>query len=208
MRFTAAIAAIASIFLSAPSWGQSSGAAATAHSSDKPLLKGSFVYVYSFMDVREAEFGPQILNQLDSQLLAELDADGVRAKILRFKQSAVGQAYSQEEAITHAAPFEYHSPGSDLVPVSKTIAANAPDEAATGAGFRLIEFPSSFSTQGAWRYYGVRWDLIDATSGLRIWSRVYNGSHPVLFKNDEDAQSRAKAMLAAVIGDFKRAGFL
>jgi hypothetical protein len=208
MRITAACGAVASLCLWSPTWGQSTDATAAAASTARPLLKGYFVYVYSFMDVRESEFGPRILNQLDKQLLTELDADGVPAKILRFKQSAVGRDYVEEAPSSHPAPFEYHTQSSALVPVARTIAANAPDETAVGAGFRLIEFPLSFSTQGAWRYYAVRWDLIDVASGNQVWSKVYNGSQPASLGSGEDAQSRASAMLKAMIADFKKAGLL
>jgi len=207
MRLAAACAAIALLCLGAPTWGQSVGTAAAA-SANRPLLKGYFVYVYSFMDVRESEFGSKILDQLDKQLLAELGADGVPAKILRFKQSAVGHDYVEEAPNAGPPPFEYHTQSSALVPVARTVAANAPDETATGAGFRLIEFPLSFSTQGAWRYYAVRWDLIDVASGNRVWSKVYNGSHLASFGSDGDVQNRASAMLKTMIGDFKKAGLL
>ena len=167
-------------------------------------LQGAFVYVYSFLDVRDQQFGPRMLDQLDQQLTADLSAEGVSSKVLRFKDSTVGETFAQ----SGQQPGAWGYSGSDLIPVNQTIASNAADERATGARFRLIVFPANFSTQGAWQFYDVRWILIDAATGVRVWQNVYKTSHLTWWRNDEDSVNRAKGMLAKVMADLKGTGLL
>ena len=173
-------------------------------------LRGAFVYVYSFLDVRAAQFGARMLDQLDQQLVSSLAVEGVQAKVLRFKDSAVGENFSQTTGPTVGLYGYYRGGygGSDMIPVRQTIAANFADERAAGARFRLIEFPANFTNQGAWQYYDVRWELDDARTGVRLWTRTYSNTHLTWWRADEDSVHRARAMLDKVFDDLRASGYL
>ncbi|MBC7032796.1 hypothetical protein G6O48_28235, partial [Salmonella enterica subsp. enterica serovar Enteritidis] len=61
----------------------------TVENATQPAVKlpGSLLYVYSFLDVRENEFTPKMLDQFDAALIARLDALKVSSKILHYNKA-------------------------------------------------------------------------------------------------------------------------
>ncbi|HEY3814015.1 MAG TPA: hypothetical protein VGL66_12390 [Caulobacteraceae bacterium] len=167
-------------------------------------LSGSFVYIYTFLDVREVEFGPRLLDQLDSQLMADLEKGGARAKVLRFKASQPAQAYAFKTQF----PVRGSVYSTDPISVDETIQSNLADEAAVGARYRLVEFPVSVSVRGPHEYYAIRYTLIDCATGKTVWQVVNHGKHLIWVKVDEDAEGRARKMTEEVLEQLKTAGYL
>lgn len=164
-------------------------------------LQGSFVYVYSFLDVREGEYTSKVLDQFDSDLTARLQAQAIGSKILRFERSA-------------ASSNEFYAGGSvngnesRSIPVMETVFRNLADEAAAKARFRLIVFPSRYTVAGAWRFYEIRFVLMDARSNRRVMDYIYSGKHLVMLKNSENAGARSKKILDHLFEELKSRGLI
>jgi hypothetical protein len=158
-------------------------------------LKNSKIIAYSFLDVRDAEFGPSMLNEFDRQLADELLKSGITLSILRFKDSALGQQYS------------FTNSGMQI-PVRDTIVANLANERSMGADYRLIIFPSQMTLRGAWKFYDVRWDLLDVRTGKRVWSTTSRGRHLTAWKSDELPEARAKTMVDGIVEELRKSNLL
>lgn len=169
-----------------------------------PRLQGKFIYIYSFLDVRESDFGPRFLDQIDAQLIADLKKGGAHAKVLRFKNSQTGQYY----AFGRNVPMRGSMQTSDQVPVNETVRSNLSDEALAGANYRLIIFPSNFEQMGAGQVYQIRFVLIDCATNKTVWQTFYVGKHLTWWKNDEGAQGRAKKLTDEIVAKMTAAGYL
>ena len=154
-------------------------------------LAKSRIYVYSFMDVRDSEFGPTMLAEIDSQLVAELAKASVTARVLRFKDSEAGKYYSTTNS-------------GMSVPTGQTIVGNLANEKSLAANYRLVIFPSDMRIVGAWKYYQVRWELFDVTTNKQVWLATSQGKHLTFVKNDEDPQARAKTIVDGFIGELRK----
>lgn len=160
-------------------------------------LQGSSIYVYTFLDVRDAEFGRKVIDQFELQIVDALAAKGIRAKALRFKRSSVGAGYISPPASTTGGNwFSGYSYGkTDVVPVEQVVASNVADELAVGARYRLLVLPSSYNVYGSWQHYTLRWVLMDIKSGGMLWSHSYSGKHLMLWKPDENSVKRARKLV-------------
>src|SRR6185369_13760652 len=56
-------------------------------------LRGEPIYVYSFLDIRKAEFGDKVLAQFHSQLIDALKASEVNPQILLFADTMQGSLF-------------------------------------------------------------------------------------------------------------------
>lgn len=169
---------------------------------EKDKLKGNFVYIYSFLDVREDGYTAKVIDQFDADLLARLDTVSSDGKILRFKESKVSRS---DEFF---AGGSVHGSESRSIPVMQTIASNLQDEVASNARYRLIIFPSNYIVSGAWRHYEIRFVLMDTITDRRMMSYNYSGRHMVLFSNSENAASRSKKIIDALFEQLAAEGFL
>ena len=158
-------------------------------------IRNTKVFAYSFLDLRDAELGPSMLTAIDKQLTQALAKSGVTLAVLRFKDSDVGHSFSATS-------------GGMAVPVRQTIDSNAKGEQALGADYRLIVFPSKMTLSGAWKFYDIRWELIDVKTGKRVWSSVSQGKHLTMWKNDEDPEGRAKTIVDGAVGEMKKGGLI
>lgn len=163
-------------------------------------LQGSSVYVYSFLDVRQNEYTAKVLDQFDADLTARLSGLKIGSNILRFRNSKMNRA---DEFYAGS-----HNLESRAVPVMETVYSNLREERGTHARFRLIVFPSSYTVSGAWRFYEIRFILMDAETGARLWSYDYSGKHMVMMKNSENAEGRSKKILDKLFVALKAAGYL
>jgi hypothetical protein len=118
-------------------------------------LKNTQIYIYSFLDARENEFGQNLLSEFDEQFIGELEKSNVKGKILRFKDSDVGRYYSMTNTGMQ-------------IPVGQVVASNLSNEREFDTKYRLVIFPSKMTISGAWRFYDVQWDLIESQTGKRI----------------------------------------
>lgn len=158
-------------------------------------IRGAKVYAYSFLDLRDAELGSSMLAQVDAQLTQSLADANVSVKVLRFKDSEPGRSFATTS-------------GGMSVPVRQTVESNLPEEKAQGTDYRLIVFPSKITISGAWKFYDIRWDLIDAKTGRAVWSSASQGKHLTMWNNDEDPEKRAKVIVDGVVSEFKKSGLI
>lgn len=158
-------------------------------------LKGSKLYVYSFLDIRDQQFGPNLLTQFDTQFVRELANSNVTAKVLRFKESETGR-------------YSTISNSQMTVPILETIKSNMENERSLGANFRLILFPSAMTLSGAWTLYDIRWDLVDTRTGKLVWTTMSHGKHINAWKHDEEPEARAKTIVDGIITEFKNGQLL
>ncbi|HZY17520.1 MAG TPA: hypothetical protein VFE82_03515 [Ramlibacter sp.] len=153
-------------------------------------LKNARLQVYSFLDIRDVEFGPQMLNEVDRQLAAALSAESVQVRTLRFKESEPGKYFSSTNAGVR-------------VPVGETISSNRVEEREFPADLRLIVFPSKMTLSGAWKFYDVRWELQDVNTGRIVWTTTSHGKHLNAWKNDENPEERAKTIVDGIMNEFR-----
>lgn len=163
-------------------------------------LQGSSVYVYSFLDVRREEYTSKVLDRFDADLSARFAALKIGSNILRFRNSKMNRA---DEFYAGN-----HNQESRAIPVMETVYSNLNEERGAHARFRLIAFPSNYTVSGAWRFYEIRFLLIDAETGARLWGYTYSGKHMVMWKNSENADARAKKILDKLFSELKTAGYL
>lgn len=168
---------------------------ASAPAANGITLAKSRLYVYSFMDVRDSEFGPMMLAEIDRQLVAELAKASVTARVLRFKDSEAGKYYSTTNS-------------GMSVPTGQTISGNLANEKSLATNYRLVIFPSDMKITGAWMHYQVRWELFDAATNKRVWVATSHGKHMNFAKNDEDPQARAKGIVDGFVGELRKSRLL
>jgi hypothetical protein len=154
-------------------------------------IRNGNVYVYTFLDLRDGFFGPTMLAAVNQQIVSKLGAAGVNAKVLAFKASETGRYFPVTQA-------------SADIPVDKVVAANKGDETAFGARYRLIVFPLSTETQGAWFVYDVRWELIDVQTGRSVWTVKSHGSRLNMWGSDEQPQDRAATVVDSFVGQLRK----
>ncbi|HEY1426332.1 MAG TPA: hypothetical protein VGF50_06635, partial [Caulobacteraceae bacterium] len=167
-------------------------------------LASQSVYIYSFLDVREDEFSHQVLDQIDKQLQGALAAADVKTQVLRFLDSQAATGFAQVDAT----PTYGRTHTSDMIPVGQTIASNLPAERAFGARFRLLVFPSKMSVAGDWRFYQIRWYLVDCATNRTVWTFTYAGKNFIWLYNGERAESRAKPIVDALVDHLRTGGWL
>jgi hypothetical protein len=173
-----------------------SASPAQAANASKPALVGSSVYIYSFLDFREAEFSPELLDEIDERLEAALRARGTVSTVLRFKNSTIGAMYYPRRV----RPVFGRSSESDQVPVDETIGENEAAERAFHPKYRLVEFPDDFQVwQAGWRRFTIRWILIDCSTGEVVLNHAYTGRNFIWLSNGERSESRGKTIVDALM---------
>jgi len=158
-------------------------------------LKNTKLYIYSFLDVRTGELGPNLLDEFDRQLTQQLAKSGITAKVLRFRDSEPGKQYS------------FTSTGMQI-PVRDTIVQNLANERAMATDYRMVIFPSQLTVAGAWRHYDVRWDVMDARNGKVVWSTQSKGKHMNAWKADEEPEARAKTIVDGIVAEMQKSNLL
>ena len=148
---------------------------------DGVSLVGKSVYVYSMLDIRDSEFGENMLNAFDTQLVDGLYTKGVKAKVLRFTDSVAGMSFTMSNSAE--------------LPLESLVTKNKDDENAFEAGYRLLIIPSQMTLQGAWKFYDLSWILVDVKTNKVVWRAVSEGQHLTGMYNDENPDGRATTML-------------
>lgn len=151
-------------------------------------VRGAPVYIYSFLDAREDQFGPTMLDRTTYQLSEQLAEKGVRTQLLTFKESPLGLSY-------------VFSDTTGMLPVDAVIRRNQPAEAALGAKYRLIIFPAAFNLYETAQSYEIRWMLVDVVTDRIVWRTSTLGSRTIWSSNDEDAEQRATTLVSGVIAE-------
>ena len=162
-------------------------------------IRDTPIYVYSFLDFREAEFTRKVLDTISSDLTERLKAANCASQILEFRKTPQGEFLSDAFAVgTSSTP----------IPVRAVITGNAAQEAASGAKLRLLIFPARYDVAGAWRFYSIRWMLYVPGNNRPFLDYTYSGKHLVMWSNSENASARSKKILDAVFDDSKANGLI
>lgn len=153
------------------------------------VLTGASIYAYSFLDVREDVYTPKVLDQIKTDLAERFGLIGAKLTSLAFKDTEVARRYSSAVR-----------PGlnSTYVPVELVMLRNRGQEREAGAKYRLLIFPSNYTVSGSWRFYEIRWELIEVRSGRRVWGYTYSGKHLVLWRSSENSKARSKKIVDAL----------
>ena len=174
-------------------------------------LRGTVVYVYSFLDVRTEDMGPRMVDQLNSQLEQALNCASVQTKFLLFRDAETA-APSDEVRSESSRPMPELVPnlteGRTSVPVMGTIARNTAAEAASGAKYRLVVLPSYMSQWGDFRSLDVSWRLTDINTGRVIWAftttdRIYQWG-----RNDVNSRARAASLVKKAMAALRKYGLI
>jgi len=164
-------------------------------------LPDSTIYVYSFLDVREKEYTPKVLDRFDAALTERFGALKVSTKILRYNKVKEKQG----EFFANNTSF---GASSQTIPVEQTIYRNLAEERAAQARYRLVIFPANFESAGAWRYYEIRFVLMDTQGGRRVFEYSYTGRHMVLLNESENSEARSTKILDAFFSELGTKGIL
>ena len=187
--------------------------AAPVQANPAPSLRGSLVYVYTFLDARQKELGVRLVDEVNRRLVDDLNAQGVRTKVLRFVDSPEGSNIPSEDIERFTMLFGLYSRNVNLgrsgffIPVPQIVEANRTDEIASGAKYRLIVFPQDINP-GFGARYTIRWSLYDTATSQRVWSYAYGGHDFSIAKPEGYWADRAEKQLDEVIGALKDAGLL
>lgn len=155
-------------------------------------LHGSFVYIYSFLDISGHKVLDRLASEMHGQLGTSFAAAGIGSKLLPSRQNP-------------ATTFDEQPDRSRTVDVGTAIAANAGDEAATGARFRLIAFPTEIARGYQEREFDVCWTLVDIRTGRQIWwTRTIDSK--VMFA--KGLPSRAKSAIDSLMAALRKSGLL
>src|SRR5690349_16713782 len=115
MKLRVAAATLAAMTLASASAAEAPRAPQVpAAPAPKVSLRGSFVYIYTFLDVREDEFGLEVIEEFDRQIVSRFDAEGVKSKVLRFSRTPFGRRFVAN----------IYNPENILVPYGKVMADN------------------------------------------------------------------------------------
>lgn len=134
-------------------------------------LRGSVVFVYSFLDTRLDAIGVRGIDRFQDALVQAFNGAQVQAKMLPFRGSA-------SSMVGHSLPTETTNPIPQFplvretrraVPVMETVAESRADEEAAGAKYRLVLFPAYSSEMGYTKSIDVNWTLTDIQTGKVIW---------------------------------------
>lgn len=178
-----------------------SGAVTLPTPADRTSLRGSVVYVYSFLDVHRWQFGHKTLKLVNSDLVDELRASGIQAKVLDFASSPVASSFKFPRFY---APYELK------VPVEQVVGRNAVDEQQVHASYRLIVFLKSFSmsgTGGASQRWMIEWTLVDVATNQTVWSHATEGDR-FLWYYDAGAEKCARGIVETFMAEFRKSGLI
>lgn len=162
-------------------------------------IGGASVYVYSFLDVRQDEFTPKVLDNFDAALTSRFNGTTVSSKILRYAQA-------KQAAGQFAARRSLQGSDNQMIPVAETILRNRADEESQKADYRLIIFPSNFVSSGAWRAYEIKFVLVNIANNQTVLDYTYQGRHMVVFKESENADGRTNKILESFFVEMRSKG--
>jgi hypothetical protein len=157
-----------------------------------PLISGSQVYVYSFLDIRNADLGAPMVAAVHQQLVARLAEHGVEALVLTYG-AATGK------------PVDLGT-GTVRVPVERVVQGNSEVEAGFGADYRLIILPARMTLTGAGQNYRIDWTLVEVATGRAVWSTILRGGRTVWWNTSEDAEGRAAMFVNGAMAEMASAG--
>lgn len=157
-------------------------------------LVGSQVYVYSFLDIRNSEFGTRMVRAANEQIVEGLGARGVQSEFITYHQTEAGMATTSEG-------------GSMVIPIDQIVASRRAYEQQIGADFRLLVIPSQMLVNSAAHDFEVRWVLVDTSDNRTVWQSTLRGSRTVwVGGNDSDPENRARRFVEGLFVQMQQRG--
>jgi len=173
--------------------------AQTRVSASEAPVRVESVYVYSFLDVREAQLGREFMKQFERILAEQLRARGVNSKQLWY--GGVPDDSLQARPLASA-------PSSQRLPIAKVVADNAGAESAFNPSHRLLVTPAELSRAGSWIKALVRFDVVERASGKSLWTLRADTMHLHFATLDDGAEQRARQLVNGLIAEMQKAGMI
>ena len=153
-------------------------------------LKDQSIYVYSFLDIRDNQFGSNMLKMLDEYIISDFQSENADVKVVRFLDSKIAKLHS----VTNDTEL----------PIDGFILENLENEQNFSANYRLIIIPSKMRLQGAWKHYDITWQLQNVKTNMIAWKAISEGSHLTTFYPDENPDERAKKIIDSLFIQLKK----
>ncbi len=170
---------------------------ARSASTGEAVRIGPRLYVYSFIDLRVAELGPNFMQAFERDLAEQLRASGVESQQLWYGRTPVRSLLEREGGPT----------GSTRVPVREVVAGNSVAEAEYGSRYRLVVIPYEIARSGTSVIVRTRWDIYDPKTNRILWTgkadtlQMFWGSDV-----NEGAEDRARKLVTAMVSEMKQVG--
>ena len=162
-------------------------------------IRDTPIYVYSFLDVREAEFSRKVIDAVNAGLLERLKAINSTGTLLEYRKTPRGEFIADKSALGRS---------STAIPVREVVADNVEAEIMASTRLRMIIFPKSFEASGSWRFYTIRWMLFVAGNSQPFWDFSYRGEHVTFWSEKGNTEARAKKILDAAFKDLEAKGLI
>ena len=155
-------------------------------------LRSRKLFVYSFLDVHDTLFGPQMLSSLEARLSRGLASAGIETATFHFGDSEFAQSVTAVN-------------GGIVLPVRQRVQANARNERLAAVDYRLLALPRKMFLSGPWKHYEILWQLEEVSSGETVWSSVTEGKH-----RDAQADSigRAEMIADGLVEELRKGGLI
>lgn len=161
-------------------------------------ISGSSVVVYSFLNVRKAQFGEEMLAKMNANLVEAFRSRGVTARVVAYQHAA--------ETVNPNAIFMGVNRSMVTVPIKDYLATQRPDEEKNGEKYRLMVFPSMITTGGAGIDSEVTWALSDIATDKPVWVTKQKTSRTVWWSSDEAPELRSKQFVDGVVAEMTKSG--
>jgi hypothetical protein len=169
----------------------------------RPPITLSRVYVYSFLDVAADELGPQMIDEINRQLVAALEARGVAAELQAFKDAPITAELARMRT------RGWDGKESEQIPVGRVIMQNAANERRFGAGYRLVIFPDETLEGGMGEdAYWFTWTLHEAETHRQVWYTWSRSEHTNLLGFDRKPSVRARRLVIGFVRQMSAAGLI
>ncbi len=165
------------------------------------IESGADIYIYSFLDMREQEFGSDMLRNVHDQLSNALKSRGFDVQMFYYRD----YLDSEDSFVSRISSIGHNS---EIVPIKAIIEKNKTKEMEFGTDYRLIAFPNDFKIHGANQFFSIGWALTDNTSLKPLWSTEQGGGRTVWLKQDEMSDKRAADFISALISEMETSGLI
>lgn len=161
-------------------------------------IQGSSLVIYSFLDVRKAQFGEQMLAMMTNQLVDQLKQRGVNARVVVYKHP--------ETTLNPDTLFLGVNRSMVKVPIQEYLATQRPQELKSGDKYRLMIFPSMVTLTGAAVDSEITWMLSDITADKPVWTTKQSMSRTIWWNTEEAPESRSKQFVNGIVGEMTKSG--
>jgi hypothetical protein len=156
------------------------------------------IYVYSFLDFREREFGKMFIGEFKNKLISLLKEHNVPAEQLNYGDSPL--------VTSEFSKIKTYGSGVAVVPVMEVIMENAENQKAFNPTHILLVLPTSTVVGGSRNRFTIRWVLKNTKSYSDDWIADKDISASYIFSADENYLERAQQLATYAIDEMVKAG--